>query len=50
MSGPHEPRNETQVAERDERDARDRELLDYLIDVTWAACIRGLRREREQGE
>jgi hypothetical protein len=34
----------------DEQGARDRELLDYLIEVTWAAMIRRLRSERERDE
>jgi hypothetical protein len=50
---PYRPETEAEPAEQrhsDDRDARDRELLDYLIEVTWAACIRRLRNERDEGE
>jgi hypothetical protein len=46
---PREPVPEPGTPATDDRDARDRELLDYLIEVTWAACIRRLRSERETG-
>jgi hypothetical protein len=44
------PATEPEAAEHrpaDDRDARDRELIDYLIEVTWAAYIHRLRSERE---
>ena len=46
---PETEREPTEVGVADDQAARDRELLDYLIEVTWAAHIRKLRSKRQQG-
>ncbi len=53
MSGPSEPRPEAEgepaeAAVADDQAARDREFLDYLIEVTWAAYMHKLRSQRQQ--